>query len=492
MNAREASPQRARPRAPQPEAGIASPTPRPSAKPVPREAPAPQTPARAPLIDLPRLRHAEPAQRRRLLAVTAVTALWFGFTVWAASFWFEALADAVGIVAATFFTGGLALIPSTMNMFIVATLLLDKRPPRRALARYPALSVLMYVRDQAQSITQTIESIRRQEYPGPFEVILIDDASTDRTAQIVHDMGYRWIKVLRQSRNRGKAAAMNRALETAQHDLVVTLDADAILFGDALWSMVERYMTAEPDVRAISGCVLVRNSRDNWLTRAQEWDYFHGLASMKRMQSRYQGTVVADAAFTIYDRVALKELGGWRSDVAEDVLLTWDMLQKGWRVGFAEDACCFIIVPADVKSFLQQRMRHARVTLRALAELPGELVKRRRTSMLFVIWHLLFPWTDLAFTLGFIPGVILSIAYSSHLLMGPMVLTLLPAVLLLNLVIFFMMRSMFNDHGLKVRRNVGGLLVYVFGYSLLLQPARVAGYLASLVRPRPAKPESAE
>ena len=115
-------------------------------------------------------------------------------------------------------------------------------------------------------------------------------------------MGYRWIKVLRQSRNRGKAAALNRALETAQHELIVTLDADAILFGDALWSMVERYVAAEPDVRAVSGCVLVRNSRDNWLTRAQEWDYFHGLASMKRMQSRYQGTVVADAAFTIYDR----------------------------------------------------------------------------------------------------------------------------------------------------------------------------------------------
>ena len=136
---------------------------------------------------------------------------------------------------------------------------------------------------------------------------------------------------------RGKAAALNRALETAQHDLIVTLDADAILFGDALWSMVERYVAAEPDVRAIAGCVLVRNSRENWLTRAQEWDYFHGLASMKRMQSRYQGTVVAEAAFTIYDRAALKEVGGWRSDVAEDVLMTWDMLRRGWRVGFAEE-----------------------------------------------------------------------------------------------------------------------------------------------------------
>ncbi|HQR22219.1 MAG TPA: glycosyltransferase [Burkholderiaceae bacterium] len=436
---------------------------------------------RAPLIDLPRLRHAEPSQRLRLIAVAAVTVLWFAFTVWASSFWFGALADAVGLVAAVLFIGGLALVPSAVNMFVVVSLLLDRRPPRRSLARYPALSVIMVVRDQAQSIVQTIESIRRQEYPGPFEVILVDDASTDRTAQIVRDMGYRWIRVLRQSKNRGRAVALNRALEAAQHDLIVTLDADAILFGDALWSVVERYVAAEPDVRAISGCVLVRNSRDNWLTRVQEWDHFHGLAAMKRMQSQYQGTVVAEAAFTIYDRAALVEVGGWRSDVAEDVLLTWDFLGRGWRVGFAEDACCFIIVPANVRSFMRQRMRQAQVALKALTELPGELLKRRR-SMLFLVWNLLFPWTDLAFTLGFIPGVILSVAYGSHLLTGPLVLTVLPAALLLNVVIFFLMRAMFHEHGLKVRRNVGGLLVYVFGYSLLLQPARIAGYVAGLAR----------
>jgi len=467
---------------------MSSPAPRPSKT----RSPAAAAPAaaevrpRARLIDLPRLRHAEPSQRLQLITIGAVMVLWFAFTVWASSFWFDALANAVGLIAAIFFIGGLALVPSAVNMFVVASLLMDRRPPRRALAKYPALSVLMYVRDQAQSIAETIESIRRQEYPGPFEVILIDDASTDRTAHIVRSMGYRWIKVLRQTKGRGKAAALNRALESAQHDLVVTLDADAILFGDALWSMVERYVAAEPDVRAIAGCVLVRNSRENWLTRAQEWDYFHGLASMKRMQAQYQGTVVAEAAFTIYDRAVLKEVGGWRSDVAEEVLLTWDMLQRGWRVGFAEDACCFVVVPADVMSFFLQRMRGARATLRALRELPTELVKRR-TSMLFVVWHLLFPWTDLAFTLGFVPGVILSVAYSNHLLMGPMAVTLLPAVLLLNIAIFFVMRSMFHAHGLKIRRNVGGLVVYIFGYSLLLQPARAAGFLAGLMRPRSKK-----
>ena len=248
----------------------------------------------------------------------------------------------------------------------------------------------------------------------------------------------------------------------------------------------ERYVAAEPDVRAISGCVLVRNSRENWLTRVQEWDYFHGLASMKRLQSQYQGTVVAEAAFTIYDRAALNEVGGWRSDVAEDVLLTWDMLQRGWRVGFAEDACCFVIVPADVKSFFSQRLRQARTTLRAVRELPAELVKRKK-SMLFVSLARCFSVDRSGVCTRFIPGVILAVAYSSHLLVGPMVLTLLPAVLLLNVAIFFVMRSMFHTHGLKIRRNVGGLVVYLFGYSLLLQPARAVASVMGLMRSRSAK-----
>ena len=90
---------------------------------------------------------------------------WIAFTLWAASFWFNALADAVGFAATIFFIVGLALIPSAINVFVMSALLMDQRPKRRALAKYPALSVLMYVRDHAQSIGETIESIRRSA-PG--------------------------------------------------------------------------------------------------------------------------------------------------------------------------------------------------------------------------------------------------------------------------------------------------------------------------------------
>jgi len=56
---------------------------------------------------------------------------------------------------------------------------------------------------------------------------------------------------------------------------------------------------------------MVGNSRDNWITKSQEYDYFHGIACVKRVQSLYQETLVAQGSFSLYTKGALKEVGGW-------------------------------------------------------------------------------------------------------------------------------------------------------------------------------------
>ena len=48
---------------------------------------------------------------------------------------------------------------------------------------------------------------------------------------------------------------------------------------------------------------------------AQEWDYFHGISAVKRMQSMYHGTLVAQGAFSLYNKRALKSVGGWPHSV---------------------------------------------------------------------------------------------------------------------------------------------------------------------------------
>ena len=225
--------------------------------------------------------------------------------------------------------------------------------------------------------------------------------------------------------------------------------------------------------------MLVRNSRASWVTKAQEWDYFHGIAAIKRMQSLYQGTLVAQGAFSIYERKALEQIGGWVECVGEDIVLTWAMLARGWRVGHAEDACCFTNAPDKLSVFARQRQRWARGMMEAFRRYPGILVIPRMSTF-FIGWNLLFPWLDFVYTVAFIPGMLLAL-FGIYWIAGPMTFALLPMALLMNFLMYRISVKMFDAQGLRVRRNVTGFLIYAFGYSLILQPVSVVGYVSELL-----------
>lgn len=279
--------------------------------------------------------------------------------------------------------------------------------------------------------------------------------------------------------NRGKAAVLNRGLEIARHSLIVTVDADSWLPSDSLTKIVERLVLDPPETQAVAGAVLVRNSRTNLVTRAQEWDYFHGIAAVKRMQSLYQGTLVAQGAFSIYRREALEAVGGWPDCVGEDIVMTWAMLKEGYRIGYAEDALVFTNVPTTLRGFAQQRKRWSRGLVEAIDRHEGLLVKRRLTAM-FIWWNLLFVPLDLAYTLLFLPGVFVALAFEIYWIAGPMTLAVVPLAGVWNFVIFRIQRGMFKAEGLKVRRNYRGLSSYLLFYAAVMQPICVWGYAAEL------------
>ncbi len=427
-----------------------------------------------------------PLHRAAYLTVRAKFALalllsfaWSALAAWLAVPWMHELAALTNWPVALIVVGGIALVPGLMNAFLAVSLLLDRRPVRRPFLRYPGISILISAFNEEQSILDTLQSIADQGYPGQFEAIVIDDGSTDATADMVGRLTYPWLRLLRQTSNQAKSAALNRGLAEAQFDLIVTLDADSYLYKDALRNLVERYLTDPPGTRAVAGTMLVRNSRENWITKAQEWDYFHGIAAIKRMQSLYHGTLVAQGAFSIYDRKALEEVGGWVTCVGEDIVLTWAMLERGWRVGHAEDACCFTNAPEELGVFVRQRRRWARGMMEAFRRHPRILLVRRMSTF-FICWNLLFPWLDFVYTVAFLPGLILAL-FGVYWIAGPMTLALLPMALLMNFLMYRVSGRMFGDQGLRVRRNVAGFLIYVFGYSLILQPVSVAGYVSEML-----------
>lgn len=409
---------------------------------------------------------------------------WTAFSIWISQNWMYDLSKLVGWFTAIFLVYGIAIIPGFMNSFAAISLMMDRRPRRKSLASYPGITILIAAYNEETSIADTLMSIARQDYPGSLQVIVINDGSQDGTVNIVRNLQaqYAWLSLLDFEKNSGKAHALNEGLKLAEHDFIVTLDADSYLHRVALINIVQRYVLDPPNTRAVAGKVLVRNSRENLLTRTQEWDYFLGISATKRMQSLYQGTLVAQGAFSIYDRAALIEVGGWPNCVGEDIVLTWALLNAGYRVGHCEDACIFTNAPTTLRTFIRQRQRWARGMMEAFIQHPSILIKPR-LSTFFIYWNLLFPWLDLAFTFGFLPGVILA-CFGYYWIVGIMTLALLPMALLLGLLNYSIEIRMFNDMELKVRKNYSGFFIYVLAYSFLLQPASVLGYLDEILRTR--------
>ena len=116
--------------------------------------------------------------------------------------------------------------------------------------------------------------------------------------------------------------------------------------------------------------------------------------------------------------------------VGEDIVLTWKILNAGYRVGHAEDALAFSDCPNTLTKFVQQRKRWSRGLIEAFKENPSILAKSR-FSTLYIWFNSMFPLMDIAYTFGFIPGVVLA-CFGRLWIVGPMTLTLLPMAFLLN------------------------------------------------------------
>jgi len=416
----------------------------------------------------------------KFLISSVFALLWFVASTWLSYPWLLDLSKIVSYPLAVFIVLFLALIPGYINAFIATALLFDDRPKAQALTQFPDVNIVLPVYNDGDVVESTVESLVKQDYQGKISIILINDGSTDKTVQILKalESRYHQIQFINLKNNIGKAGALNEGLKYCTTDIVITVDADCWVKVDAVTNLVARYLSDPKTTKAVAGAILIRNSRENWITQAQEWDYFLGIAAIKRIQSLFQGTLVAQGAFSLYDRSTLLSVGGWPETVGEDIVLTWKLLSEGHRIGYAEDACVFTNCPNSLAQFVRQRQRWSRGLIEAFKASPSLLFKPRLT-MMFIWWNLLFPLIDTAYTLGFIPGLILA-AFGKFWIVGPMTLALIPPGLLLNQIMFNAEKGMFDKSNLRVRQNIFGFLFYVVAYGIVLQPACVWGYISEI------------
>ena len=214
--------------------------------------------------------------------------------------------------------------------------------------------------------------------------------------------------------------------------------------------------------------------------KVQEWDYFLSIASIKRMQGLYQGTLVAQGAFSLYKTEVVSNLGGWSDAIGEDIVLTWKMLAENRKVYFEPMAIAFTDVPTKLSHFAKQRSRWARGMIEGLRE-----VKPWEQPSIFCKFStgidLIIPYMDFSYTFFWIPGLFLALFLGNFTIVGPMMLLVFPLTLIsFSILYYYQYKIIFKNLNLKVRRNILGFLLFILFYQMIMSPVSLYGYMQEI------------
>ncbi len=232
-------------------------------------------------------------------------------------------------------------------------------------ARAPAVSVLIAAFNEGKVIEHTLRAVVDTDYPGEIEFIVVDDGSTDDTAEVVRRF-IAWqprVRLVRQA-NAGKSAALTNAIANAKHGVFVFLDADTHFERQTIRALIERL--EDPKIAAVSGHAKVGNRR-NFVTRCQSLEYACGFNLDRRAYSEWNCITVIPGAVSAIRRSALEEAGGFSHDtLAEDTDLTLTFHRLGYRLDYSPEAIAWTEAPETWRGLAKQRFRWCFGTMQCL------------------------------------------------------------------------------------------------------------------------------
>ncbi|MFH8288841.1 glycosyltransferase [Streptomyces sp. NPDC018059] len=223
------------------------------------------------------------------------------------------------------------------------------------------VSVLVPAYNEAKCIEATVRSLMASDHP--IEIIVVDDGSSDGTAELAEGLGLPNVRVLRQP-NAGKPAALNRGLAGARHDIVVMMDGDTVFEESTVRELAQPF--GDPRVGAVAGNAKVGN-RDSLIGAWQHIEYVMGFNLDRRMYDVLRCMPTIPGAVGAFRRSALERAGGMSDDtLAEDTDITMALHRDGWRVVYAERARAWTEAPESVQQLWSQRYRWSYGTMQAI------------------------------------------------------------------------------------------------------------------------------
>ncbi|MFJ6914526.1 bifunctional polysaccharide deacetylase/glycosyltransferase family 2 protein [Streptomyces sp. NPDC101133] len=223
------------------------------------------------------------------------------------------------------------------------------------------VSVIVPAYNEKECIEATLRSLARSTHP--VEIVVVDDGSTDGTADIAESLGLPGVRVVRQA-NAGKPAALNNGVRHARYDIVVMMDGDTVFEPDTVRHLVQPF--ADPSVGAVAGNAKVGNRR-TLIGAWQHIEYVMGFNLDRRMYDLLRCMPTIPGAIGAFRREAVLQVGGMSDDtLAEDTDITIALHRAGWRVVYEEHARAWTEAPGSLGQLWSQRYRWSYGTMQAL------------------------------------------------------------------------------------------------------------------------------
>ena len=321
---------------------------------------------------------------------------------------FSSAAFIVKFIVYVFFLGDILMSARLVIVGLFAIIDRLRKPYHQARPGYsPRVAVLIPAYNEETVIVRTIRSVLNSDYKN-LHVIVIDDGSLDRTAEIAceaYDAEPR-VQVISKV-NGGKAAALNFALERMTEEVYVGIDADTVI-APAISKLIPHF--GDPRIGAMAGNAKVGNRVNLW-TRWQALEYITSQNFERRALDLFHVVTVVPGAIGAWRTAPVKAAGGYPlNTVAEDADLTMNLLEQGLRVDYEDRALAFTEAPLDAKGLMLQRFRWSFGTLQAVWKHRAAFVRNKAMGLFALPNILVFqmflplvsPFIDLMFVCGIV------------------------------------------------------------------------------------------
>lgn len=247
----------------------------------------------------------------------------------------------------------------------------------------PFVSIMIPAHNEETVISDTVDNIMQINYSN-FEIIVIDDRSTDNTANIIRNLELKYqdkVKALIREQDAfpGKSAVLNDALKLAKGEAILVFDADATVEPDFLSKMVPCLEPA--DVGAVQARKVIRNGAYNLLTKCQYNEYVLD-TYLQVGRDAIKGAVELRGNGELIKRQALEDIDGWNNyTITDDLDMSTRLHIKGWDVRYCPSAEVYEEGIVYLVPLFRQRRRWLEGTIRRYLEYSSEAIKSAKMSL---------------------------------------------------------------------------------------------------------------